>query len=95
MLISLARWPRVLHNQGTLEAYLYENGNAVKPGGRAFRDVCGEKSVQSIGGKKYMLMVRDEFTRFNAVYFIHSKDEVSKYFRQYLAATVLLVCHAP
>ena len=35
---------------------------AVKPGGRVFLDVCGEKSVQSIGGKKYMLMIRDDFT---------------------------------
>ena len=58
---------------------------AVKPGRRVFLDVCGEKSVQSIGGKKYMLMIRDDFTRFNAVYFMPSKDEVSRYFRQYLA----------
>ena len=55
---------------------------AVKPGGRVFLDFCGEKSVQSIGGKKYMLMIRDDFTRFNAVYFIlRSKDEVSRNFR--------------
>ena len=32
-----------------------------------------------------MLMIRDDFTRFNAVYFMRSKDEVSRYFRQYLA----------
>ena len=42
--------------------------------------------MQSIGGKKYMLMIPDDFiTRFNAVYFMRSKDEVSGYFRQYLA----------
>ena len=49
---------------------------ADKPGGRVFLDVCGEKSVQSIGGEKYMLIIRDDSTRFNAVYFIRSKDEV-------------------
>ena len=54
---------------------------AVKPGGRVFLDVCGGKSVQSIGGKKYILMIRDDFTSFNAVYFMRSKDEVSIYFR--------------
>ena len=32
-----------------------------------------------------MLMIRDDFTRFNAVYFMRSKDEVSRYFRQYFA----------
>ena len=41
--------------------------------------------MQSIGGKKYMLMIRDDFTRFNAVYFMHSKNEVSRYFKQYRA----------
>ena len=57
----------------------------IKPGGRVFLDVCGEKSVQSIGGKEYMLMIRDDFTRFNAVYSMLSKNKVSRYFRQYLA----------
>ena len=41
--------------------------------------------MQSIGGKKYMLMIRDDFTRFNAVNFMRSKDEGSRYFSQYLA----------
>ena len=41
--------------------------------------------MQSIGGKKYMLMTRDDFTRFNAVYLMRSKDEISRYFRQCLA----------
>ena len=58
---------------------------AVKPGGRVFLGVCGEKSVQSIGGKKYKLMIRDDFTGFNTVNFMRRKDEVSRYFRQYLA----------
>ena len=32
-----------------------------------------------------MLMIRDDCTRFNAVYLVLSKNEVSRYFRQYLA----------
>ena len=31
-----------------------------------------------------MLMIRDDPTRFSAVYFMHSKDEVPRYLRQYL-----------
>ena len=58
---------------------------AVKPSGHIFLDICGEKGVQSIGGKKYMLMIRDDFTRLNAIYFMRSKDEVCRYFRQHLA----------
>ena len=41
--------------------------------------------MQSIGGTKYMLMIRDDFTRSNAVYFMRSKGEASRYLRQYLA----------
>ena len=32
-----------------------------------------------------MLLVKDDFSRFSAVYFMRSKSEVSKYFKQYLA----------
>ena len=60
---------------------------AAKSGGGIFLNICREKSVQSIAEKKYIFMIRDDFTtnRFNAVYFIPSKNEVSRYFRQYIA----------
>ena len=58
---------------------------ADKRGGRVFHDVCGPKNVRSIEGKEYMLLVKDDFSRFSAVYFMRSKIEVSKYFKQYLA----------
>ena len=31
---------------------------ADKRGGRVFLDVCGPKSVRSIGGKEYMILVK-------------------------------------
>ena len=37
-------------------------------------------------------MTRDDFTRLNAVYFMRCKDEVSRYFRQYLADHRFTVC---
>ena len=58
---------------------------AAKLGGRDLLDFCGENSVQTIGGRKYMLIIRDGFTRFIAVCFIRSEDEVSIYFKRYLA----------
>ena len=51
---------------------------ADKRGGHVFLDICGPKSVRSIGRKEYMLLVKDEFSRFSAVYFVRSKSEVSK-----------------
>ena len=58
---------------------------ADKHGGRVLLDVCGPKSVRSIGEKEYMLLVEDVFFWFSAAYFRRSKSEVSKYFKQYLA----------
>ena len=58
---------------------------ADKRGGRVFLDVCGPKSVRSIGGEEHMLLVKDGFSKFSAVYFMRSNSEVSKYFKQYLA----------
>ena len=58
---------------------------ANKRGCRTFLDVCGPKSVLSMGGKGYALLVKDDPYRFSAVYFMRSSSEVSKYFKQYLA----------
>ena len=57
----------------------------VSPGGRVFLYASGKKSAHSSGGKTYMLMIRDDF--------MHSRDEVSKFFSQYFAGYRLMVCH--
>ena len=49
---------------------------AVKPGGRAFLDTSGEEECSVHWG--------EEAHRLNVVYFLRSKDEVTKYFSQYL-----------
>ena len=58
---------------------------ADKRGGRVFLGVCGPKSVRSMGGKEYILLVKDDVSRLSVMYFMRSKSEVSKYFKQYLA----------
>ena len=66
-----------------------------KLGGRAFLVVCWPKSVRSMEGKEYMLLVKDDFSRFSAVYFMRSKSEVSKYFKQYLAGHIFYGTPSP
>ncbi|KAJ9546892.1 hypothetical protein OSB04_019435 [Centaurea solstitialis] len=39
-------------------------------------DLCGPISVQSLGGKKYILVLIDEFTRFTWVEFVRKKSQV-------------------
>ena len=63
----------------------FTNNRADKPAGRLFVDLTGLKPVPSRGGKEYMLMVRDKFSRFTRVCFLHSKDEAAEYFSKYLA----------
>ncbi|GJZ90910.1 retrovirus-related pol polyprotein from transposon TNT 1-94 [Tanacetum coccineum] len=38
-------------------------------------DLCGPMRVASVNGKKYILMIVDDFSRFTWVYFLRSKDE--------------------
>ncbi|GKC48497.1 putative ribonuclease H-like domain-containing protein, partial [Tanacetum coccineum] len=38
-------------------------------------DLCGQMRVQSINGKKYILVIMDDYSRFTWVKFLRSKDE--------------------
>ena len=58
---------------------------AAEPAERCFGDLSGPKSVQSPGGKEYMIIVRDYFSRFTRTFFFRTKDETSTYFSKYLA----------
>ncbi|GJR57384.1 retrovirus-related pol polyprotein from transposon TNT 1-94 [Tanacetum coccineum] len=42
-------------------------------------DLCGLMRVESINGKQYVLVVVDYYSRYTWVFFLHSKDEASKF----------------
>ena len=42
-------------------------------------------TVQSIGGKRYTLIVRDDYTRFTRVYFLRRKSDAASAFESFLA----------
>ena len=58
---------------------------ATKAAEQCFVDLSGPKSVKSPGGKDYMMIVRDDFSRFTRVFFLLTKDETATYFSKYLA----------
>ena len=58
---------------------------AAKPAERCFADLSGPKSVKSMGGEEYMVMVRDDFSRLTRVFFLRTKDETATYFLMCLA----------
>ncbi|GJS67538.1 retrovirus-related pol polyprotein from transposon TNT 1-94 [Tanacetum coccineum] len=47
-------------------------------------DLCGPIRVQSINGRKYILVIVDDFSRFTWVKFLHSKDEVLEFVIKFL-----------
>ena len=52
---------------------------------RVFVGLSGPMAVKSIGGKRYTLIVRDDCTRFNRVYFLRHKSDAASAFESFLA----------
>ncbi|GJS13264.1 retrovirus-related pol polyprotein from transposon TNT 1-94 [Tanacetum coccineum] len=49
-----------------------------------YMDLCGPMRVQSIVGKKYILVIVDDYSRFTWVKFLRSKDETSEFVINFL-----------
>nr|GFA05887.1 hypothetical protein [Tanacetum cinerariifolium] len=52
-------------------------------------DLCGPMRVQSINGKRYVLVVVDDYSRYTCVFFLHSKDEASKVIISFIKKTLV------
>nr|GEW10263.1 retrovirus-related Pol polyprotein from transposon TNT 1-94 [Tanacetum cinerariifolium] len=50
-------------------------------------DLCGPMRVQSINGKRYVLVVVDDYARYTWVFFLHSKDEASEVIISFIKKT--------
>nr|GFB47701.1 ribonuclease H-like domain-containing protein [Tanacetum cinerariifolium] len=50
-------------------------------------DLCGPMHVQSINGKRYVLVVVDDYSRYTWVLFLHSKDEASEVIISFIKKT--------
>jgi hypothetical protein len=51
------------------------------PGQLLHMDIIGPSRVRSMGGKWYVLVVVDDYSRYSLVFFLESKDEVFEHFR--------------
>ncbi|GJS46586.1 retrovirus-related pol polyprotein from transposon TNT 1-94 [Tanacetum coccineum] len=52
-------------------------------------DLCGPMRVASINGKKYILVIVDDYSRYTWVYFLHSKDETLEIIKKFIAQVQL------
>nr|GEZ17942.1 retrovirus-related Pol polyprotein from transposon TNT 1-94 [Tanacetum cinerariifolium] len=50
-----------------------------------YMDLCGPMRIQSINGKRYVLVVVDDYSWYTWVFFLHSKDEASDFKNKTLA----------
>ncbi|GJY61215.1 retrovirus-related pol polyprotein from transposon TNT 1-94 [Tanacetum coccineum] len=50
-------------------------------------DLCGPIRVESINGKKYILVIVDDYTRFSWVRFLRTKDETPKVIKKFIILT--------
>jgi transposase InsO family protein len=51
------------------------------PGQLLHMDIVGPSRVRSMGGKWYVLVIVDDYSRYSRVFFLESKDEVLEHFR--------------
>ncbi|GJV63905.1 integrase, catalytic region, zinc finger, CCHC-type containing protein [Tanacetum coccineum] len=52
-------------------------------------DLCGPMRVASINGKKYILVIVDDYSRYTWVYFLRSKDETPEIIKKFIAQAQL------
>ncbi|GKD82455.1 retrovirus-related pol polyprotein from transposon TNT 1-94 [Tanacetum coccineum] len=52
-------------------------------------DLCGPMRVETLNGKKYILVIVDHYSRFTWVYFLHIKDETLKIIKKFIAQVQL------
>ncbi|GKA12161.1 retrovirus-related pol polyprotein from transposon TNT 1-94 [Tanacetum coccineum] len=52
-------------------------------------DLCGPIRVASINGKKYILVIVDDFSRYTWVYFLRSKDETPEIIKKFITQAQL------
>lgn len=57
---------------------------SVKVGDLTHSDVCGPIEVKSLGGARYFVLFKDDFSHFRTVYFIKQKSEVAELVKKYM-----------
>nr|GFB84957.1 hypothetical protein [Tanacetum cinerariifolium] len=52
-----------------------------------YMDMCGLMRIERINGKRYVLVVVDDYSRYTWVFFLHSKDEASEVIISFIKKT--------
>jgi hypothetical protein len=72
------------YRHGKMIAAFYSSVNTMmteRPGQLLHMDTIGPSWVRSMGGKRYVLVIVDDYSRYSWIFFLESKDEVFEHFR--------------
>jgi transposase InsO family protein len=72
------------HRHGKMIVTSHSPVNTVmteQPGQLLYMDTVGPFRVRSMGGKWYVLVIIDDYSRYSWVFFLESKDEVFEHFQ--------------
>ncbi len=61
------------------------NNDTKNPGDLIHSDVCGPMEIDSIGGKRYFVVFKDDYSKYRTVYFLKEKSEVFDKMKLFLA----------
>lgn len=59
---------------------------ATQPAALVHTDVCGPMQEQSIGGSRYFVLFKDDYSQYRTVYFVKHKSEVSQLIETYISS---------
>ncbi|GKE64007.1 putative ribonuclease H-like domain-containing protein [Tanacetum coccineum] len=54
-------------------------------------DLCGPMRVESINGKRYIMVIVDDYSRYTLVYFLRLKDEAPEEIKTFLKKITVLL----
>ena len=78
----------MLHGEGLRKRIKQStHTRADKKLGRVFVDLSGPKVVESLGRKRYTLIVRADFSRYSWMHCMRHKSDAAELFKQFLANT--------
>lgn len=66
------------------DSFKESQNRAIVCGGVVHVDVCGPMQTTSFGGSRYMLLLKDDYSRFRFVYFLKEKSEVIEKLRVFI-----------
>lgn len=58
-----------------------------KPGQLIHMDLCGPMETDSLGGARYFLLIKDDYSRYRVVYFIKNKSETENKIYEFIMRT--------